>query len=499
MSKKAIIIGGGFGALGSACLLAKAGWHVTVLEKNEQLGGRAGLLEVNGFKFDLGPSWYLMPEVFEAFFRQLGEDIHDYVNLVKLQPSYKVYFKDSLNNTAEMWANLQKDKATFEAIERGSGKQLEKYLKRSEYVYNTAMEQFLYKNYDSAKDFLQPKLIREAHRLSLFSNMDRYVRKYFKDQRLQQIMQYPLVFLGASPYNAPALYNLMSHVDFNQGVFYPMGGMYELVKALVKVAQKHGVEFKLNCPVEQIIVENKRAIGVRSGNKELKADVVISNADIHHTETALLEPLYRDHSIRYWNKRTLAPSALLIYLGVDRTYGGLRHHNLLFSKDWKKNFSEIFNVQNSKLRFPSDPSLYVCNPSKTDPSVAPKGHENIFVLVPLAAGLTYTDKELEDYSNTILQTIEQEMGLLDLRKHIVYKKLFCVKDFAQRFNSLKGTGLGLAHTMSQTALFRPSNKSRKVKNLYYVGANVHPGIGLPVTLISAELAYKRIINTNYAA
>ncbi len=488
MTKKAIIIGAGFGGLGTACLLAKDGWDVTVLEKNDQVGGRAGYFEAAGFRFDMGPSWFLMPDVFERFFESLGENIHDHVTLKKLSPSYRVTFKDQ-SQQLDIHSNLARDKKMFEAIEPGAGLQLETYLKQSEYVYKTAMEKFLYKNYDNAKSLMSWQLAKEAHKLSLLKTMDQYVSKYFQDSRLQQIMQYPLVFLGASPYNAPALYNLMSHVDFNQGVYYPMGGLYEVTKALERVARKHGVTFRLQTAATQIVTKNGKAVGVTTdGDETLTADVVISNADPHFTESKLLDAGERDHTERYWQSRTLAPSALLMYLGVDKKYPSLTHHNLVFSNDWQKNFAQIYD----KPMLPEDPSFYVCAPSVTDKTVAPKGQENLFVLVPIAAGLTINHDELEDYADRILSTMEAELKLPDLRKHITYKRLFGPDDFTERYNSFQGTGLGLAHTLKQTALWRPSNKSKKVSGLYYVGANVHPGIGLPTCLISAELVASRL-------
>jgi phytoene desaturase len=273
------------------------------------------------------------------------------------------------------------------------------------------------------------------------------------------------------------------------GVFYPQGGLYKITEALADIAKKNGATLKVKSGVKKIIVEDGKAVGVQLENgKQLRADIVISNADIQHTESKLLDPEYREKSEKYWQKRTLAPSALIMYLGVKGKLPSLTHHNLLFSKDWKKNFGQIFDDP----QWPTDPSLYICAPSKTDPSVAPKGHENLFVLVPIAAGLNYTEKQLEKYADTILQTMETEMGLDDLRSKIVYKKLFSVKDFKDRYNSYQGTALGLAHTLRQTAIFRPNNISKKVENLYYVGAGTNPGIGMPVTLISAELLYKRI-------
>jgi phytoene desaturase len=491
MAKQSVvIIGGGFGGLAVACLLGKKGYDVTVLEKNEQMGGRASVFKAEGFTFDMGPSWYLMPDVFEKFFTSLDEDINEYLALNRLDPSYRIFFKDVYDQPFDIASDIKKDSAIFEQIEPGSSKKLKEYLDRSEYVYKTAIDKFLYRNYDSVKDFISPSLAKEATKLALFSNMDRYVRKFFKSTELQKIMQYPLVFLGSSPFNAPAIYSLMSHVDFNQGVFYPDGGFGSVVKALESIAQKHNVKLETNANVSKIITKKGTAIGVTVNGGDVYADIVISDADPFFTEQKLLQPKERDHSDKYWKSRTLAPSALLMYLGVKGELPQLTHHNLIFSKDWKKNFGQIFDDP----QWPDDPSLYISNPSKSDGSVAPKGHENLFVLVPIPSGLKYSQKQLEAYANKILKTISQETKIPDLWDRIVYKRLFCVDDFASRYNSMNGTGLGLAHTLKQTAVFRPKNVSKKVKNLYYVGANVHPGIGVPTTLISAELLIRRLHN-----
>jgi phytoene desaturase len=495
VKQQAVIIGGGVGGLAMACLLGKAGYQVAVLEKNDQLGGRAGVFTAKGFTFDTGPSWYLMPDVFEHFFALMDERVEDHLQLLKLSPSYRVFYAGR-GEHLDITGDLALDAATFEAIEPRAGAQLKKYLAHAEYIYGVSMDRFLYKNYDRLSDLMTPEVLRVSPKLSLFSNLDRYVRQYFKDPRLQKIMLYPTVFLGTSPYKAPALYSLMSHADHTQGVLYPMGGMYQLIKAMVAIGKKHGVRYQTNAPAGQITVNGNQVTGVMVGSKQLNADIVISNADIHHTETALLPAALRDHTPAYWRARTLAPSALLLHLGVSRRYGSLAHHNLLFSEDWRHNFSELFAKNNQ--RFPANPSLYVCAPSKTDPAVAPAGCENLFVLVPVAAGLAYTGRQLYNFSERVLQLIEHELNLPDLRQHIVYKKLFSVKDFANQYNSLRGTGLGLSHTLKQTAVFRPSNKSKKVEGLYYVGANVHPGIGLPTALISAELVYKRLQNDRSA-
>lgn len=539
-TEKAIIIGSGIGGLGSACLLAKAGWDVTVLEKNDQLGGRAGQFsvthkggrwvevpeaasadEVQGgrenskraaqnsaasagrtdnaairsnstFRFDTGPSWYLMPDVFEHFFELLGEGVNKQLKLKKLAPSYRVFYKDTYLK-ADIYSDLEQDLKTIEQLEAGAGAQLQHYLDQAAYQYGVAKNRFMYKNYDSLRDFLTPEMLREGRKLKVLKSMDKHVSKYFKSEVMQKLVQYPLVFLGSSPYNTPAMYNIMSHIDFNMGVYYPMGGIYEIVKALERIGKKHKVTFRCNAPVSKIIVKNSKATGVLlEDGSTIEADIVISNADIHHTETKLLEPGYRTKSERYWKSRTMAPSALIMYLGVRGKIPELTHHNLLFSKDWQRNFREIFD----RPRWPKDPSLYICKPSETDRAVAPKNHENVFVLVPIAAGLRYDDKLLEHYADKTLETIEKHMHVKDLRERIVYKKLFSVKDFESQYNSYKGSALGLAHTLRQTALGRPNNISKKVKDLYYVGAGTNPGIGMPICLISAELMYKRLIGSN---
>jgi phytoene desaturase len=495
MKQRVVIIGSGFGGLGSACLLAKSGYDVTLLEKNESCGGRASVFTEKGYTFDMGPSWYLMPDVFEQFFRLMDERVEEHLDLKKLSPSYRVFFKDVEKNgvspfCVDLTSDVEKDVHIFEQLEPGSGKKLREYLASAAYQYSIAKDRFMYKNYDSIFDFLNRDTLIEGRKLSVFQSMDRYVRRFFHSDEIQKIMQYTLVFLGSSPFNTPALYNIMSHIDFNMGVYYPMGGIYTIIEALVRIAKKHGVTIRTDATVTRIVFENGRAVGVELKNGEtVPADIVISNADIHHTETDLLPPAAREYSATYWKKRVLAPSAFMMYLGIDGRIPTLTHHNLIFSKDWKKNFGEIFDHP----QWPTDPSLYVCAPSVSDPSVAPPNKENICVLVPIAAGLTYTDADLEAYGEKVLTTLEQEMRIPELRKRVEYKKFFCVKDFATRYNSYQGTALGLAHTLRQTALFRPNNISKKVKNLFYVGANTNPGIGMPVCLISAELVWKRIM------
>ena len=492
MSKEVVIIGAGIGGLAAACLLSKAGHKVTVYDKNEQPGGRNSIFKEQGFTFNYGPSWYLMPDVFERFYELLDEPIKDHLTLQRLSPNYRVFFKDTLFGAIDIYGDRERDGQTFETFEPGTKNKLNNYLNRSEQLYNLARDEILYKNIDRARDLLSPQLMRQAVKLKLLTTLHKTIARDFKSHELQKILEYPSVFLGGSPYNIPALYSVLGHVDFNQGVFYPKGGMYEITKSLVKLAKKHGARVVCNAEVSSIITENGQATAVKlASGKTIPADIVISGAGIENTEKNLLEADERTYSNRYWKTRTLAPSALLIHLGVSGKLPQLQHHNLVFSKKWKTHFDSMFK----KKVWTFDPSLYICNPSKTDPRLAPNGHENLTILVPIAPGLSYNDKTLDTYADHILQTLEETLHLDNLRSRIVYKRLFCVKDFEQRYHAPKGTALGLSHTLRQTAVGRPSNKHNKINNLYFVGADTTPGIGVPMCLISAELVHKRLIDS----
>lgn len=468
--------------------MQKKGYDVTVLEKNANFGGRANVFEAEGFRFDMGPSWYLAPDIFEHFFDLVGEKVSDHLTLEKLKPSYRIFFRNSPDKV-DINSDIDIDSKTFDAIEAGAGENLKAYLKQSEYQYDVATQHFMYKNYDTIFDFFNRRVMAEGQKLSVFSNMHAFVSKFFKSQKLRQIMEYTMVFLGTSPYEAPALYNLMSHMDFNQGVFYPRGGFYALIDSLVAIAEKNGAKLRNNADVAEIIVDNGETTGVRlAGGEAIPADIVISNADMWFTETKLLAEKWQIHRQRYWNKKVLAPSAFIMYLGVKEKLPSLIHHNLLFSEDWRKNFDDIY--KDPKL--PDEPSLYVCAPSVTDSSVAPEGKENLFVLVPIASNLEISETEKEEYADRVLGLMEREMNLPGSREKIEYRRIYTVADFAGDYNSFKGTALGLAHTIWQTAIFRPKNQSKKVKNLFYVGAGTNPGIGTQICLISAELVYKRV-------
>lgn len=490
---KTIIVGSGIGGLATACLLAKAGYEVEVFEKNECLGGRASIFEANGYRFDMGPSWYLMPDIFEHFFTLMGKKVENYLDLIKLSPSYRIFFRGQ-KRQQDFFSDLSKDLPIVERIEVGAAERLKEYLEVSAYQYEIATKFFMYKNYDSWRDLFTWQTMKLGRKLAVFTSMHNYVKSYFKTDELQKIMEYQLVFLGSSPYNTPALYNIMNHIDFNMGVFYPQGGIYEIINALVSIGNELGVKYHTSTAVEKIVVNESEATGVLVKGAIHKADIIISNADMVHTEQALLEPQYQSFKPTYWEKRVMSPSALVMYLGVKGKIPQLVHHNLIFSADWKTNFTEIFE---DKV-WPQDPSLYVCVPSKTDPTVAPAENENLFVLVPIAPGLQYNEAELQKYADRILHILAQEWQIPDLVSRIEFQKLFCVADFTERYNSFQGSALGLAHTLRQTACFRPNNKSRKVRNLYYVGAGTNPGIGMPICLISAELVYKRIMGITSA-
>jgi phytoene desaturase len=482
VSKKptAVIVGAGTGGLAVANMLCKSGWQVDVYEQHAKAGGRAGLIEIEGFRFDSGPSWYLMPEVFEHYFSLLDRTIADYITLTRLKPAYKVFYDyhDPITITA-----------TFAAIEPGADKQLAKYLVSSEGAYRLAKKYFLYNTFQSKTTLLQPEIIRHSVTLGrlLSQSLKGFVEGSFKQLPLQQILQYPSVFLATSPTKAPALYHLMSHLDFEQGVFYPEGGIYAFIEALQSVGTELGVRHHFNAPVRRIISNAHRATGIELENGAIKqADIVISNTDLHFSETQLLEPAAQTYSEASWKKRSSGPSMLLMYLGVSGKLPKLGHHNLVFMKAWQENFEAIFGTKT----WPEKPSMYISKPSATDKTVAPAGQENVFVLVPLPAKLVYTQEQLENYAEQCLGLVAELCKIPDLKKRIVVKRLYGPKDFAQQLHAWQGSALGLGHTLWQSAFFRPANRSRKLTNLYYVGGDTQPGIGLPMCLISAELVYK---------
>ena len=488
--KHVVIIGGGIGGLGLACLLGKKGYEVSLYEKNHMVGGRASVFEKDGFVFDMGPSWYLMPDVFENFFNLLGEDVNEHLKLTKLSPSYRVFFPgDDKFPVLDMYSDLSRDLETFEKLEPGSGEKIKKYLKISGEQYELAKDKFMYRNYNSIFDFLQKDFMKEGLRMNPFQTMESYLNKWFKDDRLKKILEYTLVFLGSAPDKTPALYNMMNFIDFDMGVYYPDGGIYKVIEALENIAKKHGVKIYTNSPVSEILVSDKKVTGVQLlSGKNIPADFVVSNADMNFTEMNLIkEDSLRTYKKKYWDKAVMGPSAFILFLGLSRKIDTLTHHNLRFSKDWKKNFQEVFD----NPKFPDDPSYYVSCPSKSDASVAPAGKETLFVLVPVASHLSFTDEQKKQYRNKVIDMMKKDLDIPDLEDIIEYESMYTHEEFKTDYNAFGGTALGLAHTLKQT-LMRPNNKSKHIENLFYVGAGTNPGIGMPICLISSELAYKRI-------
>lgn len=489
MSQKVVIIGAGIGGLATANLLAKAGYDVVVYEKNSDPGGRAGLLKTKGFTFDTGPSWYLMPDVFTHYFSLFGKSIEREIDLVQLSPAYKVFFEryDPVTITSDP----DTDAATFDSIEPGSGIRLKDYIQKGDEIYQLALKHFLYTNFTSVRDLTKKDVLRRGHVMTrlAFTPIDKYVSRFVTDKRLKQILEYPMVFLGSSPFSAPAIYSLMSALDFREGVYYPKGGIYTIIEKLVEIGTGLGVTYQYDAPVARIVTDGRETTGVTlASGQHISADIVISNADLHFTETKLLSPEDRSYPAQYWDKREAGPSALLMYLGVKGAVPELEHHNLFFVDEWKQNFDDIFH--DKKLPWPA--SLYICKPSATDSTVAPKGHENVFVLVPLPAGAPIDAAKLPKVADKYLSLIENKLHIKDLRKRVVVKEVFGPGDFTDKFNAWQGTALGPSHVLRQSAFFRTPNKSRKIKNLYYVGGSTTPGIGLPMCLIGAELVYKRL-------
>ncbi|MFA9426247.1 phytoene desaturase family protein [Natronorubrum sp. A-ect3] len=498
-----VVIGAGVGGLSTACYLADAGADVHVIEKNEQLGGRASRLEKDGFRFDMGPSWYLMPDVFERFFADFDRTPSDYYELTHLDPHYRLFFKDSAEQSSandasgqsprahgdkvDITPDLERTKRVFEEYEPGAGDALERYLEKSRENYEVGMKHFVYEDRTQLRDYLTLDVARQARGLSLLGSMQGHVENYFEHPKLQQIMQYTLVFLGGSPTNTPALYNLMSHVDFNLGVWYPEGGIGAVIDALVDLGHELGVTYDTDRPATAI-KGREGAFLVETPQGPLRPDLVVSNGDYAHTEQELLPPESRGHDADYWDSRTYAPSAFLLYLGVEGDVDELAHHTLVLPTNWENHFEQIFEDP----AWPDEPAYYLCVPSETDDTVAPDGHSALFVLVPIAPGLEDTPETRNEYRELILEDIATNTGT-DLRDRIVFEEQFCVEDFASRYNSYDGTALGLAHTLRQTSLFRPPHRSKEVDGLYFVGGDTTPGIGMPMCLISGDLTAESVL------
>lgn len=486
MNKKIIIIGAGFAGLSTAAFMAKAGWDVTVLEKNETAGGRAKQLKAKGFTFDMGPSWYWMPDVFERFFNQFGKKVSDYYELVRLDPSYRVYWQNDFLNIPADYTELKK---LFEIIEYGSGEKLDHYLKEAFVKYKIGVQDLVYKPGQSFTEFLDWNVIKNAFKLDVFTSVRSHVARHFKDFRLRQLMEFPILFLGALPQNTPALYSLMNYADIVGGTWYPKGGMFSVVRAMQSLAEEQGAVFHFEETVEKIVIEKNSAKKIITNKNEYSAEVVVSGADYHFTESHLLPQQYRSYNEAYWEKKVLAPSCILYYVGLNKRLNNLPHHSLFFDVPFEKHAGEIY----SNPQWPDEPLFYLSVTSKNDDTVAPAGCENMVVLIPVASGLKDDTEELrEHYFKKIIQRLEKHTGQ-SITDAIIFKETFSVSDFQREYNSYKGNAYGLANVLSQTAIFRPSCRSKKIKNLFYTGQLTVPGPGVPPSLISGEVVSKQVL------
>ena len=483
-----IIIGSGFGGLTAAALLAKQGYDVTVLEKNEQPGGRARVWRKDGYAFDMGPSWYLMPDVFERFFKEFQIDPSEHLSLRRIDPSYRIFFNDG--TITDVAASLEDNYELFDSFEPRGGEKLREYLEKAAKHYNLTMESLLYREYDSLLDLIDGRLMIEGLRMPIFGSVDSYVSSIFTSEKAKKILEYSIGFIGGSPSNTPALYYIMNHVDLKLGVWYPEeGGIGRLVKAIHDLAVEHGADFHFNEPARKIIIDNDHAVSVLTDQGEYAGDHIIVNADYPYAEFNLIEEKHRSYDAKYWDTRVMAPSAMVIYVGLDKQLEKLEHHNLYLAEDWEKGFESIFDPK--KAAWPQNPSYYVNVTSKNDSTVAPEGGETLFVLVPLAPDLEDTEELREEHYRKIMGHLEGIAGE-PIIGHEAVKRIFCVNDFKADYNAYKGTALGLTHTLMQTAIFRPSHKSKKVDNLYYTGHYTHPGIGMPMAMISSQILCKTI-------
>ena len=483
---KISVIGSGFSGLSAACFAAKAGNDVTVYEKNSTIGGRARSFSEQGFMFDMGPSWYWMPDIFESFFSEFGKKASDYYDLVQLEPGFQIIF--GKDDVLPLPASMNGIEEVFESIEKGSAVKLRKFLAEGKYKYDVGMKHLVNTPSYSWLEFAKPDVIKGVFRLDVFRSVKSHVADHFTDPRLRALMEFPVLFLGAMPDNIPALYSLMNYAAISLGTWYPMGGMVKIVEGMQQLATSLGVKFRTNAAVDHVIVEGGKISGLHVNGANESTDGLIASGDYNHMEQKLLPAQYRNYPAEYWDDKTFAPSCLIFYVGVNKKIKKLIHHNLFFDTSLDVHSKEIY--QNPS--WPSDPLFYVCAPSKTDPNVAPEGMENLFVLIPVATGLKDTPDVREEYYQKVMKRMEL---LCDdtIADHVVYKKSYCVNDFVNDYNAFKGNAYGLANTLRQTAVLKPTLRNKKIKNMFYAGQLTVPGPGVPPALISGRLAAEELI------
>ena len=487
MNKKIAIIGSGISGLSAAAYTAKAGNEVHVFEKNSSPGGRARQFKTdNGYTFDMGPSWYWMPDIINNFFRDFGYEASNFYELISLDPQFEMIFEDSKITLPESFDEM---KCLFESIEKGSGKRLEYFMRAARYKYEVGMMDFVNKPCHSWLEFASLRIAGSALKLDLLTNFRTYISKYFANPKLKALMEFPVIFLGAAPQNIPALYSLMNYGGYALGTWYPMGGFYELIKAMQTISQVQGVKFHFNHTIEKINTKNNQVTSLTINGEELEFDAVIASSDYYHTET-LLDVQKRNYSENYWKTRTFAPSCLIYYLGFNEPIPNLKHHTLFFENDFDEHIHAIYE----DIKWPEKPLFYACCPSKTDAGVAPENHENIFLLMPLAPGINDEESIREEYFNKMIKRLEQHSGCIDLKSKIDYKKSYCVSDFISDYNAYNGNAYGLANTLKQTGVLKPSIRNKQLSNLFYTGQLTVPGPGVPPSIISGKIAANEVKN-----
>lgn len=485
MGKNCIVIGSGFASLSAACYLAKGGWHVTIFEKNNSVGGRASQFTKDGFTFDMGPSWYWMPDIFDKFFADFDKQTSEYYQLDKLSPAYKIFFSDDIITIGD---SMEKICMEFERIEPGSSTELKKFIAEAQDNYEIAINKIVLRPGLSPMELVTKETILKVDQF--FKTISSQVRKRFKNSKLISTLEFPVLFLGAKPSNTPSFYSFMNFADFGLGTWHPKGGMYEIIKAMHHLALELGVNIHTSKPIDKIVVENGKAVGVSCEGETYQADIVLSGADYHHSET-LLDEKYRQYTERYWDNKVFAPSSLLFYIGFDTKLKNIEHHNLFFDTNFELHAKEIYDDP----KWPTNPLFYANFPSVTDSSMAPIGYENGFFLVPIAPNLEDTEALRTQYFDLVFDRFEKRTGQ-KIRNNIIFKEIFCVRDFVERYNSYKGNAYGMANILTQTAFLRPNLRSKKVKDLYFTGQLTVPGPGVPPSLISGKLVSELIIKDN---